>query len=116
MATWPATLPQEMLKDGYARSAGDNVIRSSMDAGPGKARRRFTAVAKPMVGSVLLTDAQLAIFKGFYADDLLDGSLRFDWVDQDDQATAIECRFTSAPNWVPRGLRWLVSLELEILP
>lgn len=106
-----------MLIDGYGSGEGDNVLRSSMEAGPGKARRRYTAVPKPVAGRIFVTDTQLGYFKTFYETTLLDGAYRFDWVDQDDGTTEVEMRFTSPPKWSPfSDDYWVVELELEIMP
>ena len=40
---WPATLPQEILAEGYEEGLPDVLVRTKMDAGPDKVRRRATA-------------------------------------------------------------------------
>ena len=114
--TWPETLPQELLMDGYGGKAPDLLLRSAMEVGPSKVRRRATAGVRPVSGEMYLTAEQLEIFKEFYNDDLLAGSLRFDWTDPDDGTTAVEMRFTEAPSWSMEEGYYRITLALEILP
>ena len=80
MATWPASLPQTLLYDlTEKRQAGK--VRSQMDTGPAKQRKRFTATVKEYVGALILTQAQLATFKTFYETTLGEGVDSFTWVD-----------------------------------
>jgi len=116
---WPTTLPQEMLVDGYNRTAANGILRSDMDAGPAKVRRRFTSAPQVIAGSIFVTAAQLALFKTFYNTTSLGGSLRFDWVDPDNGTTAVEMRFAAPPTWAPQGGSeeyWVIEMALEVLP
>lgn len=80
MATWPASLPQTLLYDLTGmRQAGK--VRSQMDTGPAKQRKRFTAVAKEYDGALILTQAQVATFNTFYETTLGEGAVSFDWID-----------------------------------
>lgn len=116
--TYPATLPQDALAAGYRRAMADNVLRSPMEGGPAKTRRRFTSVPKTFACQVIMTAAQLAIFKTWHEEDILDGALRFNWTDQDDGTTAVEMRFLSAPEWssIKGRDEWVVNMALEIMP
>ncbi len=119
MATidWPAGLPQNLLISGYSQSAADNLLRTPMDAGPAKVRRRFTSGVRQIQGDILVTSSQLSTFKTFYNTMLLYGTLRFNWTDPDDQTTSVEMRFTAPPSWVPAGYggHFRISMALEIL-
>jgi len=117
MADWPSTIPQELSVAGYGEAAPDTTIRSSMDAGPAKVRRRATCAVRPVSGKMVMTAAELDTFREFYDDDILGGSLRFNWVDPLDGTTAVEMRFTAPPSWSAFGQDgWEVSMQLEILP
>jgi len=119
MATidWPATLPQNISTDGYGQAAADNALRTSMEIGPAKVRRRTSAAPRPVSATIIVTEAQLVIFKAFHADDILDGSLRFNWLDPDDGTTAVEMRFTEPPSWsYEGGGLYNIAMALEILP
>lgn len=81
MATWPVGLPEFVLVNGFRRSPNSNVISFGTEVGPGKTRRRSTARTKNMAASLMVDGTQLATFEAFFEDDLVDGSLPFDWVD-----------------------------------
>jgi len=112
---WPETLPQILLLEGFAASPRDSVIRSQMEYGPAKVRRRTTSGPRPIQGNLILTVDQFATFRGFYEDDLLGGSLRFDWVEPE-TGDPVEMRFQEAPSWIRVEQFYNVSLSLEILP
>jgi len=114
--TWPTTLPQSMLMSGYGGSPGDNQLRSNMDVGPAKVRRRSTAAPRKETGNVILSRDQLATFREFYDDILLSGALRFTWHDPTDPETTVEMRFAEKPAWTAQEGFFNVSLSLEILP
>ena len=116
MSEWPATLPQNLLIDGFSKSPANLMIRSQMDAGPAKVRRRFTAGVKPIQGEIKLTEAQLDTFKTFFNDTLIGGTLRFDWIDPDDGTTEVEMRFVEPPVWTREGDLFVVEMSLEIMP
>ena len=113
--SWPATLPNFEI-GGFATEGADNVLRTSMDAGPAKARRRFTAGPRPVTGRITLDPTQMATFLAFYADSLLGGAIRFTWTDPLTGAAA-EFRFTAPYEATKRGaLLFTLALPLEILP
>ena len=78
---WDASLPQRLLVKSYSESPADVLLRTSMDFGPAKVRRRGTAGPRPVSGSIIVTAAELATFKTFFNTTLLGGSLRFRWCD-----------------------------------
>jgi len=78
MILWPEILPQNI--SGYSGAPGDGLIRTSMDAGPPKVRRRFTAVLEPVSGYIVVTPEQFTFFRTWYDNVLLNGALRFGWV------------------------------------
>ena len=114
---WPATLPQVIWAEGYGESPADVLLRTSMDAGPAKIRRRFTAGVRPVTGKLKVTTAELDIFLAFYATTLLSGSLRFSWVEPRDNTTPVEMRFAELPEIsVIDPTMYEVGMKLEILP
>ncbi len=115
MPIWPVTLPQQLLVKDYTETMADTSIRTSMESGPAKVRKRTSAAIRPVRGSLILTAAEVAIFKAFYITDLSGGALRFDWVDPI-TAAAVEMRFTETPGWSSQGNLFRVSLSLEIMP
>jgi len=91
--TWPELLPKTLLIDGLSKQPQGNVIRTAMDAGPQKARRRYTARAVKFSGKQIFDAAELAVFEQFYHTALADGALRFNFADPITLETA-EFRFT----------------------
>jgi len=67
--------------DGYGEAASQQQLRSGMDAGPDKVRRRFTAASRPLQGKIVVNQAQFSFFKNWYDNVLLGGTLRFGWVE-----------------------------------
>ena len=117
MPAWPATLPQSPLLDSYSEEAGDNVIRSPMDMGPPKRRRRFTARVDKLNLSYVMTTAQFATFETFWRTDLADGALPID-MNHPRTGVAISA-VPSGPYTAARDgdtLDWRVELSVEIQP
>ena len=113
---WLSTLPTEILVGGYRRSTKDLLLESPMEQGPPKVRRRMTNNIDPFPCSMLMTTAQLAIFKPFHEDTLLGGALRFNFLDPDDGTTAIEVRIPKA-EWEPVAPgHWIVDMQMVIYP
>lgn len=114
---WPAELPQQLFVNGYSQSFAETTIKSEMDAGPAKVRRRFTAGIEPISGKMVMTAAQLTMLETFYNTTLLGGSLRFSWTKPPAHTAACEMRFTESPSWTAVEPEvYEVSLSLEILP
>jgi hypothetical protein len=80
MPTWPTSLPQHVLEQGYNEQVPDQTIETQMDAGPAKVRRRFTTAPRRFGVVVVMDPDQVALFETFYLETLAGGSLPFDWV------------------------------------
>ena len=116
MATWPPSIPQDFLVNGYRERPPKNTIRTQMDAGPDKVRRRATTKPRTISGVIELTRAQVETLDAFFRTDLEDGALRFDWVHPRTLA-AVQFRFLEEPEYSPvSGATWTASLNLEVLP
>ncbi len=139
MPTWPTSLPQFVLTRNYKETAPDLVIRTQMDAGPAKVRRRFTAGVRPMEAMLVLTEDQLIVLDNFYLSDCQGGALSFTWTyqrgrqdtdagtDSDigtDTDTLRSVRATATMRFVKPpvsedvgdGKNYEVTLNLEIMP
>jgi hypothetical protein len=113
---WPATLPQCLEVIGYGTALQSNLLRTAMDTGPAKVRRRSTAGVRPVTGRITVDKTDLATLVAFFDDSTLSGAIRFAWTDPDTGA-AVEMRFVSPPQWTAHGAgKYLVALDLEILP
>lgn len=117
MPAWPASLPQLVLAQGYRETFAKTAVRTSMDAGPAKVRRRFTAGTRDFAVSLRLTPAQAATLEGFFDATTAGGSLAFDWT-HPRTGTAVAFRFIGEPQLtaVNRGQQYQASMRLEILP
>ncbi|NNG04360.1 MAG: hypothetical protein HKM95_09700 [Inquilinus sp.] len=116
MPVWPAALPQDVLIAGYSEEVPETTIRTQMDAGPAKVRRRFSAGVRKFAVTVALTRAQVQILDDFYLTDLQGGALRFDWTHPRTLA-AVQFRFLTAPRYASQSqIDWLAQLQLEVLP
>ena len=115
MPAWPATLPRPLVDD-YELQPVDRVIRTQMDAGNTRSRRRFTSSPTKIPVSWNFNRGQMAVFEAFHALDLLDGQASFD-VDlfNGDDVTSYSAKFVQI--WkgkLKSGLRWRVAAILEV--
>lgn len=115
---WPAELPQYLIFNGYKEAPPDLALRTDMDTGPAKTRRRSSSGPRPIQGKLPpLTSEQVDVLLSFYEDDLLSGTLRFAW-SHPRTGVVSEFRFVSRPE--PAGdeasAAYIVALDLEILP
>ena len=103
MATWPSDLPQYFEADSYSYEPGSGVIRTAMDAGPPKVRRRFTAVYNIHRGAMVMSRTQFTTyFQPFIDVTIGGGALAFDFPNPiDDGETTIEARFLFATGQPP---------------
>ncbi len=112
---WPATLPQEPLVDGFSGTIQDTLIRTSMDAGPEKTRRRFTAASEYYTVSWVMTDAQFTTFRSFFKDTIADGSIEFE-MNHPITGETVLVRFRGVYKISLAGTGYLVNAEIEVLP
>lgn len=116
MPTWPASLPQDPSLDGYSSEDQSGMLRSEMDSGPPKQRRRFTATTENISLSWLMTKTQLSTFNSFYKTTLLEGSLAFD-ITHPVNGWTVSARFTAPAQRSPIYINmWRVNAVIEILP
>ena len=115
---WPVSLPPMPLTQ-YAETDGALIMRSPMDAGPAKLRRRG---ARPATLSVayILTSAQVETLRTFVLT-TLKGTARFDFVHPRTRST-VEVRIVPGQDgelfsvgYVAKG-HWSVGLSLEVMP
>lgn len=115
MPSWPGILPSAPLL-GHRESAPDVVVRTEMDAGPAKLRRRFTAGVRPMQVPLVLSDAQVDALDDFYVITLAGGTLRFDHKHPRTGAV-VRWRFIAPPQYdLIAPTKWRATLTLEVLP
>lgn len=111
---WPVSLPQVLCLDGQKGKRKSNVIRTGMDAGPAKARRRYTVTEKLFEGSIIVTETQRLLLEDWYKTVLGDGTLRFVMKDPQTLQPA-EFRFTEDYDEIALDGVWQISMKLEKL-
>jgi hypothetical protein len=118
--SWPTAnnFPQSPQK-GFSESIGVNVVRSPMDAGPAKQRRRSQ---RPSIMDVnfILTTQQTQMLEAFVFNDL-EGTRRFNFL-HPRLATTVEVRIVPQSEGELFRLQylapgyWQANLKFEILP
>jgi len=116
MADWPVTLPQDPEIQGLVEDAPDGTVRTNMEAGPDKIRRRFTAAPRPFDMSLILTKTQVGTLDDFYVGTLDHGALPFNWHSPRTQSAG-EFRFLDRPRYEMVGPdTYRILLKLELMP
>jgi hypothetical protein len=65
MIAWPETLPLPTV-EGYGIQPGDAILRTEMEAGPARQRRRFTQVPSRVSVHWIMRRDQFALFEAWY--------------------------------------------------
>lgn len=115
---WPATVPTDVLEDSFAESPPENTIRSPMETGPAKLRRRATSAVRPVSWRQNLTTAQVADVDTFAVTTTKNGSIDFTRA-HPRTGSSVTMRFLAMPSYAPAAGtpgRWLVSFSCEVLP
>ena len=112
---WPHTLPLPTV-EGYAVRPGEAILRTEMEAGPARQRRRFTQVPSRIGVRWVLRRDQFALFEAWYRWHAKEGG---EWFSIDLLGgiglTAHEARFTRQfEARLIAGTLWEVRSELEI--
>lgn len=116
MPVWPISLPQSPLADSFRETVADNTIRSQVDQGPAKLRRRATAAVGLISCGFLLDKMESAVLSDFYKTGLSGGVLPFTFR-HPRTGGSITCRFKSPPIFAANtGDYFRITLELEIMP
>lgn len=121
MPFWPLAIPQRPLRNGYSDTAPNNLLRSDMETGPAKVRRRGNA--RPHVAQVtyIMSNEESAVFEEFAIVTLAGGSLAFDWwhpvLERYVRArllTGEEGLFTRT--YFSESLKWQYAISIEYWP
>lgn len=118
MATWPTTLPAPRAT-GYAVNPADQVIRTEMEAGAPRSRRRTTARRDAVICEMNISDAQFAAFRTWFdSSSGADGGGAWFSVGLaigETGITTVEARFSAVwtAAYVPY-MRWEVSMQFEV--
>lgn len=114
--TWPSTLPLPTVQ-GYSVQPGEAILRTEMEAGLARQRRRFTDVPTKVSVRWIMRRDQYAIFEGWYRWHAREGASWF-------AITLLgglglleqEARFTRqfSSRLLAGGTLWEITSELEI--
>lgn len=116
--TWPSSLPQEPIRDGFEDAVAMRIESTPMDMGPPKTRRRgANQVPVPVV--FILTDAQVDTLQSFIEDDLL-GVRRFNFPHPRTRSTVEVVLVADGTGRLMQmdrtGSYWRVGLSLLVMP
>ncbi len=119
---WPPLLPQAPRLTETEANPGDETLRTSMDAGPAKLRRRFSASPESLPMGLIVTGLQTDDLLDFYRTACSGGSLAFQWR-HPRTGQLVDMRWKSVPKFKPlaprasdRSEAWLATFELETVP
>lgn len=116
MPSWPPTLPSSPLADGLRETLPATALRTEMDQGPAKLRRRTTAGAATLSVNYLVSRAQVDGLQEFFNETLAGGTLPFDFTHPVSGAS-VSCRFRQPPAYAAVNAQYFrAALELEVLP
>lgn len=113
--SWPETLPLPSIQ-GYGVHPGEAILRTEMEAGPARQRRRYTQVPSRIAARWVFRREQFALFEAWYRWHAKEGGEWFEINLLGGLGLVIhEARFTRPFDAQPRsGVLWEVSSELEI--
>lgn len=113
---WPALLQSVVNEESFSFIIGETSIRSDMEVGPAKVRRRFTKSVDGLTCSINLTQSEFQTFYDFYDIDLNGGTKVFSFIHPVTQVLS-DFRFTKAPNMRSLGGgNFRVVMEWEQMP
>lgn len=113
---WPSTLPSPSLS-GYQFTPDATTIKTDMDSGPPRVRRRYTSANTPVQATWVLTELQLAVFEAWFVQQAQSGAawflvpLRNGLGRQVVTARIPSGAYTAA---IAEGGNWRLSAQLEV--
>lgn len=115
--SWPWSLPVPQV-GGYQLAPGDQIIRSDMEVGAVRARRRTAARNDQVTVQWMFNDAEFAAFRTWFDSDISGGAAWFSGLSLavGGGLTTPDCRFVGPFTAVPLSgtLLWQVSAKLEV--
>lgn len=113
---WPGSLPQKIEANGFSKDIGANTIRSQMEVGLDKLRKRYTKQINKIVGTMQIDRTQYATLENFFLTTLNGGTLPFTFTDPVSNVTNTY-RFLVPPNFKSIGGNYFsVQLNWEQMP
>lgn len=118
MATWPTTLPATLV-DGYTLNPQDQTIRTDMESGNARVRRRSAARVDTVDAGWLFSQSQMLIFRAWFENNSTGAAGGAAWFSIDlptgtGAVASISARFSGAFSAVlVSSTTWKVSAKLE---
>jgi hypothetical protein len=114
--TWPPQLQQYLQRGTFSQTQQDTNIRTNVETGPVKQRRRFTQPMVEMACEIWVPNSLYLIFDQFYNITLLNGTGEFDF---DDPITGVPTVWRFAAPFqttLVGGLTYKIGMKWESLP
>lgn len=113
---WPIKFQDILDEEGFSINLGDSNVRTEMDEGPRKVRRRFTDRIDTQNCRITVKIDDYPDFLTFYETTLSSGSLDFEYTDPLTGNSQVY-RFAAAPSTTPLGGRYMViNMIWETVP
>lgn len=119
MATWPEGIPDTPLLSGYSFKPLDQTVRTAMDTGAPRVRRRTTGRLDTVNVRFQFTDSEFNIFRNWFDNTIYGGSEYFTGLNlrlgDSGSLDTYECRFIGVYNseYIDSKLGWMVTGTLE---
>ena len=114
MANWPSTLPAPLLA-GFGHQPNDPVVRTQMDQGRMRMRRRFSTAPNHVSVSWMFTDLQMDIFRAWWVYQIASGAGSFTVnIQFGSQKQSVTARFLNAYKDTRQEKHWRVEATLEL--
>lgn len=112
---WPSSLPDKPRRQGYSYQPMSPVIRTQMESGPPKQRRRFSGKWRGSPITWLMDATQLGTFRTFWDSSLQGGALDFNWPDPEADSGTVRARIKGGEYQARNvgGTLWEVSVDME---
>lgn len=115
MAVWPATLPKPSPEN-YQEVMPDNAIRTDMEIGPAKVRKRGTSATTKYQMTFEMDNTDVNTLETFFTTTTNDGTDTFT-MDDPRNGTTETFRFVNAPQtFALTGVWFRVTVNMEKLP
>jgi hypothetical protein len=113
---WPPGISKAFTSDAFTETPQEIVVRTDMDTGPPKVRRRFVNPVRAYTCDIVLRNAtEYTTLRDFYYVTCLGGT---DTILMPHPITGVDTsfRFASPPKFSALGIAWRAAFELEALP
>ena len=115
---WPTSLQSLVNADTFSEKFANTLIRSDVEQGPPKVRRRFTKGIRQVTVSICIDADQYEDLEDFYDTETAGGSLQF-LFNHPITGVPTYFRFVDPPDIKPlngSGIKFTASMNWEILP